>query len=285
MHFYLDCLPCILKYAVAAVRLSTNNLELQEKTMRRILQETVKFDFQKSAPCMTRSIQRIIREECACIDPYKEIKQQFNQGMLHLYPYLEKSVQESADPFEQAIRYAASANILDCGILSDINVEQAQQTLEQSVNMPLRFNTAQEFAEDIQKAEKILYLADNAGEIVADKLLLSRMPHEKVTFVVRGLPISNDAVREDAEAAGITDLVRVIDNGSDLPGTYLPLCSPAFEQEFTEADLIIAKGQGNFETMNNLTGKKIYFIFKAKCHVVADYLGCLISDIVLKRQF
>lgn len=283
MHFYLDCYPCILKHAVAFIRLATDNQKTQEKTMRRILQAAAAFDFQNSPPCLTRLIQHIIQEECACVDPYKEIKQKFNQGMLDLYPYIEKSVQESAHPFDLAIRYAASANILDCGIFDDITVEEAQKTLESSVNMPLRFNTAQELAEDIQKAKKILYIGDNAGEIVADKLLLTRMPREKVTFVVKGLPISNDAIREDAEAAGITDLVRVIDNGCDLPGTILPLCSPAFQQEFSEADLIIAKGQGNFETMNELTGKRIYFIFKSKCQVVTHFLGCEQGDIILKK--
>ena len=287
MHFYLDCIPCLLKGAIATVKLATEDHELQEKTMRRVLEKMARFEVQNSPPYFTALLQEIIEKECACFDPYKEVKQRFNRGMLELYPYLEKVVNESANPFEQAIRYAASANIIDFGIFSDITIEQAQKTLEKCVNMPLCGNTAAELKQDIEHAQKILYLADNSGEIVLDKLLLTRMPREKVTYVVKGHPAINDALMEDAQEVGIKDLVRVIDNGTTLPlpGTVLEHCSPAFRQEFTAADLIIAKGQGNFETLDELPDKKMYFIFKAKCNVVTSYLGCSPGDIILKKFF
>ncbi len=284
MYTTLNCIPCLIKHAISSVKMVTENAALQEKVVRLVLQELLQLDFQHSAPYMNRLTHRIIKQHCACPDPYKEIKQKFNQGILNLYNHLEKSVKESAYPFEQALRYAASANIIDFGLSDSPTMEQAQKTLESCLSTPIRFNTAHDLAEDIQKAQKILYLGDNCGEIVVDKLLLSRMPCEKVTFVVKGQPIINDALMEDAISAGIPDLVKVIDNGSDVPGTILELCSERFQREFAEADLIIAKGQGNYETLADLKGKKIYFIFKAKCDVITEHLGCSLGDIILKKH-
>jgi uncharacterized protein with ATP-grasp and redox domains len=124
----------------------------------------------------------------------------------------------------------------------------------------------------VAKAEKILWLGDNTGEIVLDRLLLEQMDTNRVTFVVRGGSILNDATMEDAIDAGITEIVKVIDNGADIPGTVLSYCSEQFRDEFARADLIISKGQGNFETLDH-DDKRIAFLFKVKCQVVADNSG------------
>lgn len=284
MHFYFECIPCLTRQAVDTVKMVTPDYALQEKIIRLVLREMEQLDFSNNPPYMSRLIHKIIKEKTGHPDPYKEIKKHFNQAALDLYDYLEKSVQNSPDPFAQAIRFAASANIIDFGLSSNITIEKVKETLQDSLNRPIQGNTAQELAEAIAQAKKILYLGDNCGEIVMDKLLLTRMPREKVTFVVKGQPIINDAIMEDAEFAGITNLVRVIDNGSDVPGTILNLCSDNFLREFAEADLIIAKGQGNYECLNEIKDKKIFFIFKVKCPVVAELLNCSVDDIVLKKQ-
>ena len=139
------------------------------------------------------------------------------------------------------------------------------------------------FSSAISQANNILYLTDNAGEIVLDQLLIEQMPTERVTVAVRGLPVINDATMKDAEETGLTDLVTVIDNGSDAPGTLLEDCSPAFQQCFTDADLIIAKGQGNFESLNEVR-KDIFFLLKAKCPLVSEHLGYPVGSLVLKRS-
>ena len=133
---------------------------------------------------------------------------------------------------------------------------------------------------DAANAQDILYLADNAGEIVFDRLLIEQLPMQKITVVVKGFPIINDATMEDAVAAGLTEIVSVIDNGSDAPGTILEICSDAFVSRFEQADLIITKGQGNYETLSDID-KNIYFILKAKCPVIASDLGCPIGQMVL----
>lgn len=284
MRFNLDCIPCLTRQAISTLRMLNTEEELQEKAMRLILQEMQQLDFNNSPPYMSCLLHRIIKEQTGIADPYKEIKKEFNQAALNLYDYLEKIVQDSQNPFEQAIRFAASANIIDFGILFDITIEQVKKVLQDSINSPIKGNTASELEEAIKKARKILYLGDNTGEIVMDKLLLTRMPREKVTYVVKGKPIINDALMEDVKFVGITDLVRVIDNGADIPGTVIELSSKEFQQEFADADLIIAKGQGNYECLNDYQGKKKFFIFRVKCTAVAKLVNCEIDDIVLKMH-
>ncbi len=132
----------------------------------------------------------------------------------------------------------------------------------------------------VDEAEKILYLADNAGEIAFDRLLIELMPTDKVILVVKGSPVINDATREDAEMVGLTELVNIIDNGSDAPGTILSDCSKEFIEYYNDADLIIAKGQGNYESLNDRT-ENIFFLLKAKCPVIARDIGCYIGDLIL----
>jgi len=285
MRFNLDCIPCLTKQAISTLRMVTKDHDLQDKTMRLILQEMKQLDFNNPPPYMSCLIQKIIKEQTGNPDPYQEIKKDFNQAVLNLYDYLEKIVQESTYPFEQAIRFAASANIIDFGVIPDITMEQVKKALQDSINSHIKGNPASELEEAIKKAQKILFLGDNTGEIVMDKILLTRMPREKVTYVVKGKPIINDVLKEDAEFVGITDLVRVIDNGADIPGTMLELSSPEFQQEFADADLIIAKGQGNYECLNEYKGKKIFFIFRVKCNAVANIVNCAPDDIILKKHF
>ena len=147
------------------------------------------------------------------------------------------------------------------------------------------FDNAQigSFKEATEQAEEIFYLTDNAGEIVLDRLLIEQLPYEKVTLVVKGKPVINDATIEDAELAGLPRIVHVIDNGSDGPGTILESCSQSFRDRFTNADLVIAKGQGNYETLSNIN-KNIFFLLKAKCPVIANHIGCEVGSFVFRRQ-
>ena len=136
------------------------------------------------------------------------------------------------------------------------------------------------FKHAVSRANNILYLGDNAGEIVFDRLLIEQLPCEKITFVVKGGPILNDALMEDAQIVGLTDVVDVIDNGSDAPGTILESCSEAFRLRFDESDLVIAKGQGNYETLSDVD-KNIFFLVTPKCSVLARHLGREIGSLVL----
>jgi uncharacterized protein with ATP-grasp and redox domains len=172
--------------------------------------------------------------------------------------------------------------MIDFGPSDNLTERQVQAALFQSLP-PSLDGDAGEFADAISRADEILYLADNAGEIVFDRLLIERLTRQKVAVVVRGAPVSNDATPIDAENAGLTRLVEVIDNGSDAPGTILDDCSDAFRKRFDNADLIIAKGQGNYESLSDVE-RDIYFLLKAKCGVIAIKLGCDVGALVLRHS-
>jgi len=237
-------------------------------------------DLSQSPPAMAQRIHRFIREITGVSDPYLDVKNRFNTLALEMYPDLRQRTDTSTDPVETAVRLAIAGNIIDFGVNSAVEPSQVERTIKESLTDPLDKDSLETFKHAIAQAEKILYLGDNAGEIVFDRLLIEQLPCEKTTFAVRGGPILNDVVREDARVAGITDLVEVIDNGSDAPGTILESCSEAFRRRFDESDLIIAKGQGNYETLSDVD-KNIFFLVRPKCGVLARHLGREIGSLVL----
>ena len=189
----------------------------------------------------------------------------------------------SADPFAAAVRMAIAGNVIDFGCRSRLADDEVHQAIEDAMDphAPGFDNGAvDDLRRAIEQASDILYLADNAGEIVFDRLLIEEMPMDRITLVVRGGPVINDATREDAETAGIISLVKVVDNGSDVPGTILECCSPAFRARFEQCDLVIAKGQGNYETLGG-EGQNIFFLFKAKCPVIARDVGGEVGQMVV----
>lgn len=284
MRTHFDCLPCIMRQTVDAARFATEDSNLQEKIIRKIITEMVQYDFNESPPYMSQIIHKHVRELSNMADPYREVKHQFTRLGLDLYDELKNIVQASQDPFSTAIKIAIAGNIIDFGVFSEISEEQVHAAIEDCLQAPLPAETVNHLKDDIAGAKNILFLGDNAGETVFDRLFIEEMPLEKVTYVVKGSPIVNDATMKDAEEAGLTELVRVIDNGSDAQGTILKLCSTEFIDSLRQADLIIAKGQAHYETMSDLELNRIYYLFQAKCAVVADDTGCQMGEMVLLRR-
>jgi uncharacterized protein with ATP-grasp and redox domains len=169
---------------------------------------------------------------------------------------------------------------MDLALATELSETRLRAAVTESLNEPLN-GDIEEFERAVAQATRILYLTDNAGEIVFDRLLIEQLPRERVTVAVRGAPVINDATLADAEVAGIPNLVPVIDNGSDAPGTLLEDCSQSFRRHFEEADLIISKGQGNFETLRE-SCRPIFFLLRAKCDAVAQDLGCPLGQMILR---
>lgn len=282
MITYHDCIPCFVKQTISALGKANLDSNDSEKILRTVLQHMSRIDFDLSPPEMARTIHRMIREISGNADPFSDEKKRDQNLALQLLPQLEQNMLLSDDPFKSAILLAIAGNSIDHGVYHDLSEQQALNALEQGLHVPLIGDTDQ-FVNAIDQAESILYLGDNAGEIVLDKLLLHQLPLEKTTFVVRGGPILNDALMADAEQAGITELVPVIDNGDDSPGTLLKYCSNEFHEKFQHADLIIAKGQGNYETLSDVEGN-IFFLLKVKCSVVANNIGCEIGSSILYHR-
>ena len=225
----------------------------------------------------------MIRELIGNNDPYRELKQRSNRSALRTCDELKEIVRTSEDPLETAVKLAIAGNIIDLGVKTSIKESEIERIISDSLITDFDGRQIEDFRNAVNQAKQILYLADNAGEIVFDRLLIEQLPAEKVTLVVKGKPVINDATIEDAEFVGLTEIVEVIDNGSDAPGTILEGCSQTFRNRFAKADLIIAKGQGNYETLSDVK-KNIFFILKAKCHVIARDLGCEVGEMILIRS-
>jgi uncharacterized protein with ATP-grasp and redox domains len=283
MRIFLDCIPCFVRQALDSARLATDDEQIHEKVVREVLRLAVDLDMSQSPPAIGQKIHQLIRKLIDNTDPYRELKQRFNRLALRLCAELEERVRISEDPLQTAIRLAIAGNIIDFGVKTSIKESDIEGIVKDCLTADFDNQQMEGFRNAVGGAEKILYLADNAGEIVFDRLLIEQLPAEKVTVAVKGVPVINDATIEDAEFAGLTEMVEVIDNGSDVPGTILETCSRTFQARFEDADLIVAKGQGNYETLSD-ADKNIFFILKAKCPVIARDLGCEVGEMILRNS-
>jgi uncharacterized protein with ATP-grasp and redox domains len=281
MRVHLDCFPCFLRQSLIALRLGTKDKALQEIILKSVIEDIRSADTSKPPAFATTFIHRKIRQMLGK-DPFKEIKSEYNQAALKLYPSLKTTVDESPEPLRTAARLAIAGNVIDFGIFTSIDIEG---TIRRALNGPLAVDDYNIFADAVSAADEILYLADNAGEIVFDRLLIEALVSggKRVKAVVKGSPVINDSTREDAEESGLTSVCEVIDNGSEAVGTILDWVSPSFRQQFTDAQLIISKGQGNFETITGAE-KNIFFLFQSKCDVVSKELGLSIGSMLLKKS-
>jgi uncharacterized protein with ATP-grasp and redox domains len=282
MQTYLDCIPCFLRQALDAARMVTPDAAIHAHVLRETLRMASEMPFDKSPPWMGQKIHQLLREATGEPDPYRQAKQWANDLALALRPELEQRVRESVDPFATSVLLAIAGNVIDLGCRSQVSEQDVLRSIEQALCEPFEGDALEELRAAALSAGSILYLADNAGEIVLDRILIEQLPLERVMLAVRGYPVINDATREDAAAAGLTELVNVIDNGSDVPGTILESCSDSFRDAFARADVVIAKGQGNYETLSGVDGD-VFFLFKAKCPVVAREMGCALGQIVVCR--
>ena len=275
-----DCLPCIARGSLDAARLATEDEDLQRKVVKQVLKELITFDLNSPPPLMALVIARAVKEMTGVDDPYSRIKKKYNDFALELFPLLEKKAMDAS--FDTALRLCIAGNIIDFGTHARVGRQKVLDTIDEALVMEIN-GEGEAFEKACDNADNILWIADNAGEIVFDRLLLQKLDCRKITYVVRGGPAQNDATLEDAEYAGLTGMVKVIDTGAAIPGVILEYCSERFRKAYEKADMIIAKGQGNFETLDSLDSR-IFFLFKAKCQVVADHAGCRLDDMVIKNS-
>jgi uncharacterized protein with ATP-grasp and redox domains len=283
MRIYLDCIGCFIRQALDAARLATDDEQVHEEVVRGVLRLAAELDMRQSPPAIGQEIHRLIRELTDSDDPYCDLKRRFNNLALESYPELRKQIMGSANRLETAIRLAIAGNIIDFGVNTSIQESDIEGVIRDCLTADFDNQAVEAFRNAVSQAERILYLTDNAGEIVLDRLLIEQLPTEQVTVAVKGAPVINDATMEDALLAGLPRIVEVIDNGSDAPGTILETCSPTFRGRFEDADLVIAKGQGNYETLSD-SEKNVFFILKAKCPVIAKDLGCEVGAMILRRS-
>jgi len=270
MNTSLDCIPCILRQALDAARLVSTDPAVHEQIMRDVLAWAGEMDVNQSPPAVVQRIHRRLRQITGVDDPYREAKDRHNSIAMKLIHTLRSDVESARDPLFMAVRLAIAGNVIDMGINGNLTEVDVRQAVSQALSEPF-FGEEERFRGALAKARSVLFLADNAGEIAFDRLLIEQISPERVTLVVRGAPVINDATQIDARTVGLDKIVEVIDNGSDAPGTILDDCSLDFRRRFAEADLILAKGQGNFESLSHQPGN-LFFLFKVKCPVVANHI-------------
>lgn len=209
-------------------------------------------------------------------DPYKAIKDACTTYMLSQYDSFVSQIENSPDPLYTALRFAAIGNSIDFGANPEFECPREIQEQEHLDFEVCHYDT---FKHDLAAAGSILYIADNAGETVLDRLLIERLK-KPVVYTVRSQPIINDATRDDAQAAGIDRVATILSSGCDAPGTILDLCSEQFLNYFLSADMIISKGQGNYETLSDQK-RSIFYILKVKCPVIANDIDIKVGSLVL----
>ena len=277
MKTFLDCLPCFMQQALRAGRMATND----EKKIKEILSSVgamIKdIPMQNTPPETGDSIYKKISEITGVSDPYKKIKKLNIDEALSMYPKMKDIVNNSDDGILTAVRLAIAGNVIDFGVNKEFNIaDEVQQNLIKD----FAIFDYDKFLEQLQKANSVLYIGDNAGESVFDKILIEELG-KQVTFVVRDIPVINDATKEDAIASGIDDVAEIISSGTTAPGTILRLCDDNFIERFNKADMVISKGQGNYEGLSNVK-RSVFFLLKAKCPIIAADIGVKENDIVLK---
>jgi len=271
MKMTLDCIPCFVRQALESARSMTSDPTAQEAVMRDTLRWLHEADLDESPLVLSQRLHRRLRQSGKLTDPYREVKARHNAMALDLLPQLRDEIASSGDPLATAVCMAAAGNVIDMGIRSMADEDDVLKSLRHAMEEPF---VAQwdAFRRSLQDARTILYLADNAGEIAFDRLLIEQIGPSRVTVAVRGGPVLNDATLSDARSVGLHKIAEVVENGSDAPGTLLDNCYPEFRKRFEAADMVIAKGQGNFESLAG-RGHGVFFLFKVKCPVVASQVG------------
>ena len=278
MKFSLDCYPCAVRQALRAIRQSGMAEKQQTVAMQRILGELAKVKLGASSPEITEQTQAILREMTGNEDIYAEEKAQSTAEALALYPEWKEVVLQADDPLESAVRLAIAGNIIDFGPLDSYDLEA---TIERVMRQPFAVNDLEALRIAIDKADEVLYLADNTGETVFDRILIETM-NKPVVYAVKEAPILNDATIADARDAGLEQVATVVSCGARYPGTLLSHCSAEFVERFRQARLIIAKGMGNYEALS-AEDAPIFFLLQVKCDMVGIDLGVPKGSIVVKQ--
>lgn len=252
---------------------------MHRKVMDAVAADIPSMDINESPAVLSLCLYRYAREFSGNPDPYKEIKREQNAMALALEPELDALVAESDTPLLTAIRLAAAGNIIDLGVMNTEEIDPRQEIIRAMKTTPA-IDHSDRFMRSLEGCEHLLYLLDNAGEIVFDKPLIRELQKRtRVTAVVKAAPIINDALMEDAEQVGLTEFCEVIDNGGAFVGSPLNLIPASFRKKMDGADVILGKGQGNYETVDDYPGD-VYLLLKIKCEVIARHCGVPMGESV-----
>ncbi|MEA3280431.1 MAG: ARMT1-like domain-containing protein [Thermodesulfobacteriota bacterium] len=277
MKTYFDCLPCFLNQALRAARIATDDEGKIKEVLDEVGSMLKDIPLESSPPESGRLIYRKVSEITGNWDPFREIKDKSTKKALSLYPSLKSHVENSNDRLLSAIRIAIAGNVIDFGPSRAFDIEK---DTDKTLKKEFAVCDYIKFKDCLDKADEVLYLGDNAGECVFDRILIEEMK-KPVIYVVRNTPVINDATYKDAVQAGIDKVATILSSGTDAPGTVLKTCSSEFKNVYKNSKFIISKGQGNYEALSN-EKCAIFFLLTVKCQVITNDIGAQEGDIILK---
>lgn len=286
MQMDSHCLPCLINQVVKVADFT--QAPNRDALFRKVFSHLAAMDFSLTNPEIIGAVFRILKEHIQNEDPYLEIRNYYNELFSTHSRDLQEKIQQAPQPFHQAIKYAILGNIIDFNPMHTNSIETILQWFSSAEEQVLTIDHTEQLLSALSSAKTLLYLGDNCGEICLDLLLLQmireRFPQLSLYFGVRGKPVVNDSIEADAYQVGIHQYATVISNGDDSLGTILPRTSPEFQAVYQKADVVLAKGQANYESLNEERDKHLFFLLMAKCDVIANLIGVPCKSLLCLEQ-
>ncbi len=284
MRGELDCIACAVQQVLNTARVATDDEQKHEAVLREVIKYLSEVDWSQSPAITSTGAYHLLHRLTDNPDPYREMKREQNTAAQAVIPEMHLLIEEADDRLHTAARIAIVGNIIDCGIRQDHNIVDEMQ---KGMQLPVAVDDFEDFRRMFEKADKIFYALDNAGEIVFDKAFIEELKYEQpaveIVACVRGGPILNDATIEDARELKLDDVATVIDTGIDAIGVPLNQVSDETIRHIEESDIIISKGQGNFETLDEITDGRVFFILRAKCPLIAGKFDVPLNSIIFEH--
>lgn len=280
------CLPCLVNQVIKVADIT--KAKNREQILHEVFAYLSKVDFNKTNPEISGETFRILKKHLKNEDPYLEVRNYYNDLLMKLSKTYEEKIIASEDSFYQAMKYAVIGNIIDFNPIHNSTMEEIMDFINQADGLGFQINDMNQLKQEIKNAQSILYLGDNCGEICFDKVFIKEIkkynPDVNVYFGVRGEPVINDSIETDAYAVGMDEYASIVSNGDGSLGTVLERTSEAFQSIFEQADVIIAKGQANYECLSECEKVGIYFLLMTKCEVIADDIGVPVKSLICMKN-
>lgn len=280
------CLPCLVNQVIKVADIT--KAKNREQILHEVFAYLSKVDFNKTNPEISGETFRILKKHLKNEDPYLEVRNYYNDLLMKLSKTYEEKIIASEDSFYQAMKYAVIGNIIDFNPIHNSTMEEIMDFINQADGLGFQINDMNQLKQEIKNAQSILYLGDNCGEICFDKVFIKEIkkynPDVNVYFGVRGEPVINDSIETDAYAVGMDEYASIVSNGDGSLGTVLERTSEAFQSIFEQADVIIAKGQANYECLSECEKVGIYFLLMTKCEVIAEDIGVPVKSLICMKN-
>ncbi len=276
MKIYPECYNCFISQAIRSSRIHTDDKQKILDVVQKVVKVLVDIDHSVPPPLISEDVYGTIKSTLGVYDPYKEIKRKYSDIASGYMPFAKNRIESSKEPLECALKLALSGNIIDFG--SEIKHFDIEDTIKKTIESGFDIDDTHLFKKSLSRAMKLVLLADNAGESVFDMILTQTIkqlyPDIEIYVFVRGGPIINDVTKDDALYIGMDRVAEIVETSKAIPGFWPPFCKKECKRIWESADIVISKGQGNFETLSEIDDSRIFFLFIVKCRVVAEFLSC-----------